>query len=126
MCALQSDNSQRGNYTDDIIKMEEFYTKLYTSDSNSDTSFATADDWQVPPGTRDEVAMVLKAIKKGKSAGDDGIVADISCLGRYVVVEKLGDLFSQSLRTLTAPKACKIANLGVLHKQGDAKEPKIL
>lgn len=124
MYALRDESGNVTNNLDEILTVaERFYSRLYASISSPGNITARiCVEGEAPEITKDEVEMALKAMKRGKAAGDDGITVDLLKDGGYIVLEKLAKLFSECLRTTKVPQAWKNANMILVHKKGDVKD----
>ena len=75
--------------------------------------------------TSDEVITVLKALKKGKAPGHDGLNPEFwkACASSEIMIEWILNRSNQIMKYKTLPDQWKIAKVACLYKKGDPAMP---
>jgi len=106
-----------------LKRIEEFYEELYDSSMEAEV-LEHENEEEIPIVTSWEVLHALRAMKRGKAPGPDGILIDTIKEGGDVITKELAKLYTACINQGKVPEKWKEANMIILFKKGDKRDLK--
>ena len=122
-CILDKSGAEITNQDLILERIEEFYTELYSTNSQSQI-YETTPHPEIPHVTLSEVRNALSQMPNGKAAGQDGISIESLKAGGAIIHRELAELYTRCLKENRIPKSWKTSKMILIHKKGDNRDLK--
>ena len=123
-CVLDKSGAPVTDQDDILERIEEFYTELYSTSSNSVYVSDNEVIAEVPSVTISEVRHALSKMANDKAVGPDGVAIEALKAGGSIVHKELAELYTKCLQENKGATEWKASNMILIYKKGDYRNLK--